>query len=187
MKALVATPSVMIDGVVINRVSRDTINMSKNRPVAHDPAEWFAASRAARLSQLSLAMVNYLCRAGVVEPSCSCPRGHGTPRHYSFGDVVALRLVAKLSKNGVRPLRLKKAMEGLRRFHPEITLSSLPASHIVTNGSELYLRQGDETVERAFDGQFAFAFVVELAQLQREVAQRLGSKRPTDKSARKAA
>jgi hypothetical protein len=64
-------------------------------------------------------------------------------------------------------------MAGLRRLHPEITLTSLPASHVVTNGVDIYLHRRGEPVERAFDGQFSFAFVIELAQLQREVAKTL--------------
>lgn len=61
----------------------------------------------------------------------------------------------------------------MRRFHPAITLTSLPASHIVTDGAELFLRNDGDSIERVFDGQFAFAFVVELAPLQAEVARRL--------------
>ena len=91
-------------------------------------------------------------------------------RKYLFGDIVALRLVAKLSSNGISPLRMKKGLQGLRRHHPEITLTSLPGSHIVTNGTDLYLRQEGKPIERAFDGQFAFAFVIELGHLQQEVA-----------------
>ena len=147
--------------------------MPKLRLNPHDASEWFPANQAARFSGLSLPMVNYLCRTGIIEPSCTCPRGHGKARHYSFGDLVALRLVARLSAHGVQVLRLKSALHGLRRFHPEITLSSLPASHIVTNGKDLYLYKEGQPVERTFDGQFAFAFVVELAQLQKEVANEL--------------
>lgn len=136
----------------------------------HDPSEWFPAARAARLSGLTGAMVNYLCRSNIVEPSCTCPRGYGIPRHYSFGDLVALRLVARLSAAGVSPLRLRKAMVGLRKFHPAITLKSLPARHVVTDGVHLYLRQEGDSLERLGDGQMAFAFVIELAQLRDEVA-----------------
>lgn len=135
-----------------------------------ETVDWFSASQAARLSGLTLAMVNYLCRNGVAVPTAGIKRGHGRARQYTFGDVVALRLVAKLSASGVSPLRMKRALQGLRKHHPEITLTSLPASHIVTNGKDLYLYQEGQPVERAFDGQFAFAFVVELATLQREVA-----------------
>jgi hypothetical protein len=92
------------------------------------------------------------------------------PSAYSFGDVVALRLVAKLSSAGVSVLRLRKALAGLRKLHPEITLTSLPASHVVTDGRDLYLRRRGDSLERALDGQFAFAFVVELAPLRDEVA-----------------
>ena len=133
------------------------------------PAEHFSAGQAAHLSGLSSAMVNYLCRNDVVVPSGGAQRGHGRARRYTFGDVVALKLVAKLSATGVSPLRLRDGLLGLRKHHPEITLTSLPASHVVTNGAELYLRQEGKTIERAFDGQFAFAFVVELENLRREV------------------
>jgi hypothetical protein len=134
---------------------------------------WYGASQAARVSGLAMAMVNYLCRSRIVEPSCSCTRGHGTPRHYSFGDLVALRLVAHLSQAGVRPLRLRNALQALRKHHPSITLTTLPARHIVTDGVHLYLRQEGEALERIADGQLAFAFVVELGWLQAEVARGL--------------
>lgn len=143
------------------------------RKSTHDSALWFSAARAAALTGLSSAMVNYLCREGMVEPSCSCPRGHGSKRHYSFGDLVALRLVARLSATGVSPLRLKQALRSLRKYHPEITLQSLPASHIVTNGKYLFLRQKDDSIERLLDGQLAFAFVVELPLLRDEVAREI--------------
>lgn len=145
------------------------------RKKKHTSGEWFGAAEAARLANLSLEMVNYLCRNDIVKPSCNCKRGHGRPRHYSFGDVVALCLVSKLSSLGVSPLRLKKGLRGLRRLHPKITLTSLPASHIVTDGRDIYLRSGDESLERVFDGQFAFAFVVELAPIHSELAKKLSA------------
>jgi DNA-binding transcriptional MerR regulator len=130
----------------------------------------FSAARAAELAGISLPMLNYLCRSKLVVPTPGPSQGHGIKRAYSFGDVVALRLVAKLSAAGVSVLRLRKALVGLRKLHPEITLTSLPASHIVTDGRDLYLRRRGESLERALDGQFAFAFVVELAPLRDEVA-----------------
>ena len=139
------------------------------RKPSHDHANWFPAGQAARLSSMTPAMLNYLCREQVVEPTCNCPRGHGKRRHYSFGDVVALRLVAKLSAAGVSVLRLKQSMLRLRKLHPQITLTSLPGTHVVTNGIDLYLHRPGHQVERAFDGQFAFAFVVELSGIQREI------------------
>lgn len=151
-------------------------SITKNSKSKHARGEWFGAAEAARLANLSLDMVNYLSRNEIVNPSCNCPRGYGRPRHYSFGDLVALSLVSKLSSLGVSPLRMKKGLKGLRRLHPQITLTSLPASHIVTDGRDLYLRGGNESLERVFDGQLAFAFVIELAPIQSELAKRLSSK-----------
>ncbi len=145
--------------------------MRKKSP--HDANEWFTATQAAKLSNLSLAMLNYLCREKVVEPTCNCSRGRGTQRHYSFGDVVALRLIAMLSKMGISVGRLKKAMRQLRLLHPQITLTSLPASHVVTDGKDIYLCKPGEPLERVLDGQFTFAFVIELSRLQQEVAKKI--------------
>ena len=64
-------------------------------------------------------------------------------------------------------------MQALRKFHPEITLTRLPARLVVTDGVDLYLRKEGEALERLGDGQLAFAFVVELSQLQAEVAEAL--------------
>jgi hypothetical protein len=83
--------------------------------------------------------------------------------------VVALRLVKRLSMTGVRPMRIKAALQRLRKHHKEITLTSLPAKYVVTDGVDLYLRNGKEAVERMRDGQMAFAFVIELEQLRAEV------------------
>lgn len=94
-------------------------------------------------------------------------------RHYSFGDVVALRLVANLSKAGISTLRLRKGLESLRVHHPVITLTSLPASHLVTDGREIYLRGAGDALERATDGQYAFAFVIELDQLRNEIVKEM--------------
>jgi DNA-binding transcriptional MerR regulator len=145
--------------------------MARQSP--HQSAEWFDTTQAARLAGLTKAMLNYLCRTALVEPSCDCPRGHGRARHYSFGDVVALRLVARLAVAGISPLRMRKGLQYLRTYHSDITLTSLPASHLVTDGEFLYLKHGHDPLERAFDGQYAFAFVVELEQIRREVVERL--------------
>ena len=135
---------------------------------------WFTAGSAAALSGLSLAMVNYLCRTDVVVPSGNEGiRGRGTRRRYSFGDVVALRLVARLSARGVQPLRVARSLKALRRLHPEITLTSLPATHVVTDGEHLYLRRPGDPLERALDGQMTFAFIFELSDLQREIASQI--------------
>lgn len=145
------------------------------RQIAHQLEGWHSPKEAARVAGLSLAMVNYLCRSHVIEPSCDCARGHGRQRHYDFSDFVSLRLVARLSASGVSPLRMRLAFRGLRDMKPPITLTTLPASHVVSDGVDLYLRREGEPLERLIDGQRAFGFVIELRKLQAEVAQALAA------------
>ena len=163
-----------IHSIALDYELYESINlMRKMNP--HNPSEWYTAAQAAKFSNLSVAMLNYLCREGLVEPTCNCIRGRGVHRHYSFGDVVALRLIGKLSKMGISVGRLKKSMRRLRKLHPQITLTSLPASHVVTDGKDLYLCEPGEPLERILDGQFAFAFVIELSRLQLEVAEKIST------------
>lgn len=141
--------------------------------IAQHAGTWYTAKEAAHYSRLSQAMVNYLCRTEIVEPTCGCKRGRGSRRHYSFGDVVALRLVGRLCELGFSALRLKAALRRLSKIHSQITLQSLPAEHVVTDGRDILLHDGQARLERIFDGQFAFAFVLELAQIRDEVARRI--------------
>jgi MerR-like DNA binding protein len=147
----------------------------------------YSAAAAAKYAGLSKEMVDYLCRQELVVPGCACKRGRGSRRHYSFGEVVALRVVARLCEGGVSVLRLKESLCRLREYHPAITLQSLPASHIVADGRHLYLvtpgksidpgksatlgqtTTSDMLVERANDGQFAFSFVIALERIRDEV------------------
>ena len=133
---------------------------------------WYTAEEAATYAGLTIHMVNYLCRTRIVLPTFlqqDNRPGRGARRKYSFGDIVSLRLVARLCAAGISVLRLKKGLLSLRKHHPAITLTSLPASHIVTDGKDLYLREKGESLERLIDGQLTFAFVVELSQLRKEV------------------
>jgi DNA-binding transcriptional MerR regulator len=104
-----------------------------------------------------------------VEPTCPCQRGRGVQRHYSFGDIVALRLVKRLCDLGFSPKRLKPALQRLRKIYPKITLKTLPAKHVVTDGRDILLHDGAARLERLFDGQYVFAFVLELGEIRRQV------------------
>ncbi|MFA6180002.1 MAG: MerR family transcriptional regulator [Candidatus Methylopumilus sp.] len=133
----------------------------------------FEISSAAKLSGLTISMVDYLCRTKVVMPSVKGQRGRGKKRQYTFGDVVILRAVARLLLAGVSVSRLKKALMNLRRHHPEITPDNLPKPYILCDGENVYLRHGDEVLESLTTGQFSFAFVIEIAKLRTEVLEQI--------------
>lgn len=130
--------------------------------------EYFSAIEAGEFSGLSLAMVNYLCRSNLVVPAIGRRRGRGIERKYSFGDIVILKSVAKLLEAGVSILRLKKALENLRRLHADITQEKMPASFLVTDGKDVYFKQDSGVLELLSSGQLSFAFVIEVESLRRE-------------------
>lgn len=137
---------------------------------------FFTANEAARLSGLTRTMLDYLCRTKISEPTVACKRGKGCRRHYSFGDVVLLRSIARLLNAGISVLRLKRALQSLRKHHPDITPDSLPGTHLITNGRKIYFRRGSHSVEELITGQFSFAFVVELEKVKSEVLKQLDVK-----------
>jgi DNA-binding transcriptional MerR regulator len=128
----------------------------------------FSIAQAAAFSGLSLSMVNYLCRAKIVKPSNGRQRGRGVQRLFSFGDIVVLRAVAKLLDGGVTVYRLRKGLNALRAVHPEITEAGMPAAFLVTDGKEVFLKHRSGVLELLSNGQFGFAFVVEMETLRKE-------------------
>jgi DNA-binding transcriptional MerR regulator len=129
----------------------------------------FTAAEAALFSGLTRHMVNYLCRTGVLIPSLSPRRTRGRARRYSFGDVVMLRVMDNLLKRGVEVARLKDALAGLRRFHPEIRRDSLPNKMLFTDGRRIYFKSPEDIVEDVARGQYVFGFVLELKAIRAEV------------------
>jgi DNA-binding transcriptional MerR regulator len=132
----------------------------------------FTVEEAARLSQLSATMVDYLCRQQVLVPTLPRSRKRGRARRYSFGDVVMLRVLGRLLDAGVSVKRVKSSLRTLRKHHKEITATSLPAEYLATDGRNVYLWKNSATLQALDDkGQMNFAFVIELTRVQAEVSE----------------
>ena len=129
---------------------------------------YFSVAHAAAFSRLTLTMVDYLCRIRVVVPSHGRKRGRGIQRLFSFGDIVVLRAVAKLLEGGVSVYRLRTALRALRASHPTITSVGMPAAYLVTDGKDVLLRHKSGVFELLKNGQFSFAFVVEMESVRKE-------------------
>lgn len=129
----------------------------------------FNIAEAALYAGLSLSMVDYLCRTRILVPTATKTRGRGRKRLYSFGDIVMLRVIAKLLAHGIEVARLRVGLRALRSVHPEITPTSLPDGLLCTDGRTVYIRKGPDVLEDLARGQYAFAFVLELNQVREEV------------------
>jgi len=129
----------------------------------------FDLHAAAAISGLTPYMVDYLCRSGVLVPGGSNDRGRGKRRRYLFGDVVMLRALAKLLAHGISVARLKVALQGLEKYYPHITIKSVPAQYLCSNGIEVYFAEAPDVVRDLKTGQLAFAFVLEVRAVRAEV------------------
>jgi DNA-binding transcriptional MerR regulator len=138
-------------------------------------AKSFSASRTGELSGLSKTMLDYLCRSNVLRPSARPCSGRGNKRLYSFSDVVLLRIVDRLLRNGISVSKLKTAFAALRKRHPEFASRSTAGALLVTDGKRVYLCQGREVIEDLVGGQLAFAFVIEIDGVRRDVSERATS------------
>ena len=130
----------------------------------------FPIAEAARLSDLTATMVDYLCRQGIIVPSAAFKPGRGRRRLYTFGDVVMLRAVGRLLATGLSVERLKLGLTKLRTLHPEITPTSLPGRFLMSDGRDLFFRASVSELENLTSGgQYAFAFLVEFERVRDEV------------------
>jgi DNA-binding transcriptional MerR regulator len=124
---------------------------------------------------MSLHMLDYLCRQGIVIPSGSEVRGRGRARRYTFADIVLLRVISKLLDQGISVLRCKKSLLAMRRHRPNM-MRFLGKKYLLTDGVDVFL-QNNGVLERIDSGQTSFAFVLGLASVREDVAAKLESKR----------
>jgi DNA-binding transcriptional MerR regulator len=124
---------------------------------------------AARLSGLSVHMITYLGRNDILAPKV---RGRGRTRLYTFSDVLFLKVIADLLLRGIEVTRLKRALQRARaECELWIDIRRAPRRYLVTDGTELFIRDRGRLESKTKDGQFAFAFVLDLDPTHKEISQ----------------
>lgn len=129
--------------------------------------EWYSTKEAAKLSGLTSDMVNYLCRYSIIIPCGNKKSGRGKAREFLFCDVLLLRVIAKLLNNGISVLRLRKSLVALQK-RGKNTEDILSKKYVSTDGKRLYFKN-DGVLEIFNSGQTAFAFVLELSSIRKEL------------------
>lgn len=137
--------------------------------------DWLPAEKAARYAGLTVDMVNYLCRHGIINPSACSKRGRGCVRKYTFSDILLLQVVAKLLKKGVSVLRLRKSLIALQK-RGKSTQDVLSKRYVVTDGYDMYF-QDNGVLEMLKTGQMSFAFVLELKTVRKELSEKINRER----------
>lgn len=127
----------------------------------------FPTKDAAKLSGLTIDMVNYLCRYKIVKASGDKKCGRGRARKFVYTDILLLRVIGKLLSNGISVLRLRKSLIALQKRGKNYT-DILTKKYVATDGINIYFK--DKGVLEIFGtGQIVFAFVLELESIREEL------------------
>ena len=89
--------------------------------------------------------LDHWAKTGLVTSSIKSAAGKGSRRIYSFNDLVALRVVARLRDVGVSLQKIRKATDHLRQHAPD-NLPALSAMALLTDGKHIYVKTGDPQV-----------------------------------------
>lgn len=137
--------------------------------------EGYSPRQAAKVAGLSSYMVDYLCRHGLLTPSGGAPRGRGNTRRYTFGDLVLMRVVAELLRQGISVRGFRRSFLSAKQRQANIR-QILARKYLVTDGNRVYL-QNDGVLERIDSGQTSFAFVMDLEPVRHDLRLKLERKR----------
>ena len=118
----------------------------------------YTAAQAARLGNCSSARLDAWRRVGLV-----VPEGAGDDLHYTFRDLVALRMVSRLLDEGVPTARIRRAVEALVRAGDDVAALAL-----VSDGDTVLACRDDGQILDALRGG-QLALFVPVASFARDV------------------
>jgi DNA-binding transcriptional MerR regulator len=135
--------------------------------------EQFTAGQVVRLTGVSFRQLDHWTWSGFLPPSGGTRGdlpGTGHARRYSFEDLVRIRAVGELRRQGVPLQVIRKALD---RLQP-VSADPLRELTLVAIGGEVFVCRSRQELERATDGQLAFTVLdlgAVLRQLEGRVAQ----------------
>ena len=122
-------------------------------------AAGFGSAVVLKLTGVTYRQLDYWARTGLVGSSIRQAAGHGSRRVYSFEDLVALRVVARLLDAGLSLQAVRRAVEYLKR-HTDRPLSTLA---LAAKGNRVFVLAGHpaKIIEATAQGQVVIAIDVE--------------------------
>jgi DNA-binding transcriptional MerR regulator len=119
----------------------------------------FSTAQVARLTGLTARQLDHWDREGFLKPSLRQASGYGSARRYSFGDVVRLRVAARMRAAGVALARIRRCAEALERLGGET--EDLGGVRLIVTGSRvLWARSDEEVVDLLKEGQLVLVFSI---------------------------
>lgn len=112
-------------------------------------SQGFSGTKAAGVVGITYRQLDYWARTDLVRPSLADASGSGSRRLYSYRDLLELRVIKSLLDAGIKLESVRKAF-GYLREHVDTDIAS---AHLVINGNDVLLCEGDELVDLLRKGQ----------------------------------
>lgn len=114
-----------------------------------DHRDTFTGTAAAKIVGITYRQIDYWARTDLVRPEFNDGLGSGTPRRYTYRNLLELRMVKTLLDAGIRLDTVREVFDYLRA-HLDVDITS---AHLVIAGSSVILCDGDELVDVVRRGQ----------------------------------
>ncbi|MEW8027248.1 MAG: MerR family transcriptional regulator [Candidatus Thiodiazotropha endolucinida] len=122
-------------------------------------SRYFTAQEVIACSGISYRRLDYWLRQGIIKASGRSKVRSGTPRLFTFRDIVEIRVALKLTDSGLRVSSLRKSLKSIRRQLPKLE-APLASERLVTDGKTVFRYIPEYEALECLDdyGQFAFSF-----------------------------
>lgn len=136
-----------------------------------------SARRAAAICGFeSVAMLDYLQRTGVFVPADRKGKRRGRGRRYDFRELLVLKTIAVLLKNGASVSALKKSLvefQGRAWIADEGSLQSADGTvmkyFVVSGDSIIFAKSADTLFDMTKSGQMVFSFILDMDKLHSDL------------------
>jgi DNA-binding transcriptional MerR regulator len=138
----------------------------------------FSGTKAAQIVGITYRQLDYWARTDLVRPSLTDAAGSGSRRQYSYRDLLELKVIKNLLDAGIRLDSVREVFEYLRTH----VTSDIASAHIVIDGHQVVLCEGDELVDVLRRGQGVLN-VLALGNVKNEIDTKLVNFRPDEPAA----
>jgi len=135
--------------------------------------EGFSGTKAAEIVGITYRQLDYWARTDLVRPSMADASGSGSRRRYSYRDLLELKVIKNLLDAGIKLESVRDVFTYLR----DHVSTDITAAHIVINGTQVVLCDGDELIDVVRNGQGVLN-VLPLAGVKGEIDAQLVALRP---------
>jgi DNA-binding transcriptional MerR regulator len=128
----------------------------------------YSGSQAAAIVGITYRQLDYWARTDLVRPAINEAQGSGSRRHYSYRNLLELRMVKSLLDAGIKLEAIREVFDFLRSNSVE----AITSAHLVISGSSVILCKGEELVDVVRKGQGVLN-LLPLAQVKEQVDGRI--------------